>query len=78
MPEPVHASCALVMSDSQLLGIFTERDIVRLIAASRTLADLAIAEVMTPHVITLRTPDFQNVFATLNLLRRHRIRHLPV
>ena len=78
LPTPVHASCALVMSESNLLGIFTERDIVRLIAADRTLADLAIADVMTQHLITLKSVDFQNVFATLSLLRRHRIRHLPV
>ena len=78
LADSVRTSCALVISDSQLIGIFTERDIVRLIAASSTLADMTIADVMTQPVITLGTVDFQTVFATLNLLRRHRIRHLPV
>lgn len=81
-----HASCALVMAHSQLLGIFTERDVVRLAASGRTLEGLTVAEVMTRHArcaadqggIALKAAEFQNVFTALNLLRRYRIQHLPI
>ena len=75
---PVHTSCALVMSNSQLIGIFTERDIVRLIATGITLTGMTITEVMSRQLITLKATEFENVFATLSLLHRNRIRHLPV
>lgn len=40
-------SCALVVEAKQLVGIFTEWDIVRLTAAGVNLSEPAIAEVMT-------------------------------
>ncbi|MGE5655952.1 MAG: CBS domain-containing protein [Actinomycetota bacterium] len=70
------ASCVLVMEGSQILGIFTERDIVRLTAAGISLAGIKIAEVMTRSVITLK--QSQDIFTALSLLRQHRIRHLPI
>ncbi|MDJ0703589.1 MAG: AAA family ATPase, partial [Leptolyngbyaceae cyanobacterium MO_188.B28] len=71
-------SCVLVMVDTQLLGIFTEWDMVRLIATGGTLTGLAIADVMTRQVITLKATDARDVFPALNLMRQHRIRHLPI
>ena len=74
----VHTSSALVMKEKQLLGIFTEQDIVRLIALERLLSGMTIADVMTRQAIALKASDFQNVFTTLSLLRRYQIRHLPI
>ena len=71
-------SCVLVMVGKQLLGIFTEWDMVRLIATGGTLTGLAISDVMTRQVITLKATDTQDVFPALNLMRQHRIRHLPI
>lgn len=72
------SSCVLVVQDAKLVGIFTERDIVRLTAAERSLDGLTIAEVMTTPVKTLSQTVFQDIFAALFLLRRYRIRHLPI
>ncbi len=72
-----HSSYALVMA-SQLLGIFTERDVVRIAATGANLEQLTVAEVMTQQVITLKANEFQDGFTALNLLRRHRLQHLPI
>ena len=75
---PINNSCALIIEDSQLQGIFTERDLVRLIATGRDLTGISIGEVMSREVITLTPSGSQDVFTALNLMRQHRIRHLPV
>ena len=73
-----HTSCALVVEAEQIVGIFTERDIVRLTAEGIGLGPLSVAEVMTSPVKTLQESAFQDIFAVLFLFRRYRIRHLPI
>jgi len=68
----------LVMADQQLLGIFTERDVVRLSAQGMDFAAVTIADVMTRQLITLKISEFETVFTALNLFRQHHIRHLPL
>jgi PAS domain S-box-containing protein len=72
------SSCVLVVEESQLLGIFTERDVVKLTARGANLSKIKVADVMTQQMITIRQSDVQNVFMVLSLMRQHRIRHLPV
>lgn len=71
-------SCVLVMENSQLVGIFTQRDLIKLTAEGKSLEGLTIAEVMTKELVTLKIAEFKNVFTALDLLRQHRIRHLPI
>jgi signal transduction histidine kinase len=72
------ASCALVMKDSELVGIFTQRDIVRLTAIGMNFQGVKVAEVMSSPVIKLIESDSQDIFTALSVFRQHRIRHLPV
>ena len=72
------SGCVLVLHGDRLVGIITERDIVKLTAQERTFVDLAVSEVMTQPVITLQEENFQDVFAVLFLFRRYQIRHLPI
>lgn len=67
----------VVDGSNRLVGIFGERDIVRAFA-SRTpqVAELKVAELMSRNVITC-TAD-TSVFEAMALMKRHRIRHLPV
>ena len=76
--SPNSCSCVLVMENKELLGIFTERDIVRLTAKGVDLERLKVAEVMIQPVITLDKSAFNDIFAVLFLFRRYRIRHLPI
>ena len=71
-------SCAFVVEADQLVGIFTERDIVRLTAAGANLSEMAIAAVMTRNVTTLIHAESQNLFTALTLLKQRQIRHLPI
>jgi CBS domain-containing protein len=71
-------SCVLVMQQGNLLGIFTERDIVGLTAAGVNIQGVPVGAVMTPSPIVLRQADFQDIAAALFLFRRYRIRHLPI
>ncbi|MEM6253114.1 MAG: CBS domain-containing protein [Cyanobacteria bacterium P01_D01_bin.156] len=73
-----HASCALVVQGQRIIGIFTERDIVRLTANGVDLGSLQVRDVMTSPVKTLQESAFQDIFAVLFLFRRYRIRHLPI
>ena len=70
--------CVLVMEGTQLVGVFTERDIVRLTAAGTSLINVKIGDVVTKTAITLRKSEAQDVFTALSLFRQHRIRHLPI
>ncbi|MBE9047407.1 PAS domain S-box protein [Pleurocapsales cyanobacterium LEGE 10410] len=70
-------SCALIVENSQLKGIFTERDLVKLVATEANI-NLAVEEVMSRDVIILTLTGAEDVFTALDLLRRHGIRHLPV
>jgi CBS domain-containing protein len=72
------SSYALVQKNSQLLGIITERDIVKLAAQEVDFEKVRVGEVMTSPVITLNLDNFQDIFAPLFLFRRYQIRHLPI
>ncbi|MBE9041387.1 CBS domain-containing protein, partial [Oscillatoriales cyanobacterium LEGE 11467] len=76
--SPRRASCILAIENSHLAGVLTERDIVRLTAESQNLDDLTVAQVMTRQVVTLKLSDSLDLTDALQLLRRYRIRHLPV
>ena len=78
LPSQKPSSCALVVEDTQVIGIFTERDVVRAIAAGVDLSKTEIAQVMTQPVITLALSATENVLTALSAMRQHRIRHLPV
>ena len=71
-------SCVLVVKESRLIGIFTERDIVKLATAEACSIGVTIADVMTASPITLKQSDAPDIFTAIFMLRQHQIRHLPV
>ncbi len=75
---PPMSSYCLVMLEEQLLGIFTERDVVKIIAQENNLDTFTVADVMTRNVITVSPAELERPFDVVALLKRHRIRHLPV
>ncbi|MEE3719262.1 CBS domain-containing protein [Tumidithrix elongata RA019] len=74
----VKTSCVLVMQGQKLLGIFTERDIVRLTAQAIDMTNMTVVEVMIHPIVTLPHSSIQDIFAALFLFRRYQIRHLPI
>ncbi|MEY3870826.1 MAG: hypothetical protein RLZZ338_4720 [Cyanobacteriota bacterium] len=71
-------SYALVMAQEKILGIITEKDLVKLAATGKVLKGLLISEVMTTGVITLQLDEFKDIFHALSLMRQYKIRHLPI
>ena len=64
-------------TDKPMVGIVTERDILRTTAATKKpLAEIRVHEVMTADVITAAPSD--SVESVMGLLTQKRIRHLPV
>jgi CBS domain-containing protein len=66
-----------VLEEGQIVGIFSERDVIHGVAASGGAAlRVAVRDVMTTPAITV-TADTP-IMAALSLMTRRRIRHLPV
>ena len=72
------ASCILIAQQQQLIGIFTERDVVKITASEIPLEGVAISEVMTLNPIALSFAQAGDIFDVLSVLRSARIRHLPL
>ena len=72
------SSCVLIVENQQILGILTERDMVRLSTKKLSLDSLLIGDVMISPVITLKESAFTDFFSVVNLLQQHKIRHLPM
>jgi PAS domain S-box-containing protein len=72
------SSCILIVENERLLGILTVQDIMRLTVDRQNLADLAVREVMTSTVVTLRRSDFTDLGVAIDLMAYHQICHLPV
>jgi diguanylate cyclase (GGDEF)-like protein len=71
-------SCVLVVENQTLLGIFTERDVVRITINMSLVENLTLAELMTKEVITIKASETKDIFALSRLFSNKRIRHLPV
>jgi CBS domain-containing protein len=68
---------AVVVSDGRLVGIISERDVVRRLAAiGATALDQPISELMTSELVTCTAEDALEDIAML--MTERRIRHLPV
>jgi len=67
----------LVKDNSSLLGIVTERDIVRrAVAAQKIPGEMTVADVMSTDIKSI-SPE-KDIFEAINLMRDCDFRHLPV
>jgi PAS domain S-box-containing protein len=73
-----HHSSVLVIAGDRLLGIFTERDLVKIAASQRDLQGIKIADVMTTELQTLVLSEQQTVMNALKIFQLHQIGHLPI
>jgi PAS domain S-box-containing protein len=71
-------SCALVVNNRRLVGLITERDIVKLSAQLLPLEKIVVAEVMTRNLITFPADKLVNLIDLLDIFKNNHIRHLPI
>ena len=67
----------LVVEQERLVGLVTERDVLRLLVARMDL-ETPIAEGMTRDVTVLQAHNLKHGFGAIDILRRRQIHHLPV
>ncbi len=73
-----HRSSALVLENGHLVGIFTERDLVKITATQSNLPSVNISVVMTSQPQTLVLAGDQTVITAWTIFQQHQIRHLPI
>jgi signal-transduction protein with cAMP-binding, CBS, and nucleotidyltransferase domain len=68
--------CVCVVEAGSLIGIFTERDLLRLTQKERSPAGLPLSKVMTPEPERLRPED--GIALALNVMVSRGFRHIPL
>lgn len=68
--------CILVCEDERLVGIFTERDLLRRVLAGGKPLTTAVSDCMTPNPVTVRAKE--PVGAAIRRMEEGGYRHLPV
>jgi CBS domain-containing protein len=84
--EPVRLAIARMLEENvgsvavcegqRLVGIFTERDVLRLAGEGPEFADVNVGDVMTRNPVTISPDD--DILAAAQLMSERRIRHLPI
>ena len=80
--QPLHhkeaLSCVVVVTPEGVpIGVFTERDVVRLVSEQRDLMQ-PIRAVMSQPLVTLPIDEFTDLFQAIELFQRHNVRHMPL
>jgi CBS domain-containing protein len=65
-----------VCEGDKLVGMFTERDVLRLAGEGSQFADVRVGDVMTRQLVTLAPDD--DILDAARLMGERKIRHLPV
>ena len=71
-----HVGSVAVCEQSRLVGIFTERDVLRLASEGTSFGDVQVGDVMTRTPLTV-SPDV-GIADAAKLMGERRVRHLPV
>ena len=74
----VRSSWLSIVENGKLIGILTERDIVKLITAQRDLGKLAIRDAIGKNVVTLLASEFTDLSVAVNLLEQQQLQYLAV
>jgi CBS domain-containing protein len=65
-----------VCEDQRLVGIFTERDVLRLAGEGSHFGDVLVGDVMTRRIYSVEAED--DILAAAQLMQEKKIRHVPV
>ena len=71
-----HIGAVAVCDGTHLVGIFSERDVLRLAAEGANFHDLRVGDVMTTRLVTASSDT--SIVDAAHLMGEHKIRHLPI
>ncbi|MBE9067240.1 PAS domain S-box protein [Leptolyngbya cf. ectocarpi LEGE 11479] len=71
-------SYVLIAEQQRPVGIFTERDLVELIASGQSITNVPIAAVMTTAVQTITTDQVNDTLVLFHQMLQYQVRHLPI
>ncbi|MFM2315281.1 MAG: hypothetical protein RLZZ04_4557, partial [Cyanobacteriota bacterium] len=71
-------NCLLIVTAQELVGILTQSDIVRLVAAETDLASTTVEMVMTQPVLTMLRSQCHNLSAAWSFLQQHKLSYIPI
>lgn len=70
------ADCVLVVDDARLVGIFTERDVLKKVVLEKGACDRPVRDFMTPDPRTI--DESATVARAIHEMHQHGFRHLPI
>jgi PAS domain S-box-containing protein len=73
-----YTGSALVLAAGELVGLFTERDLVQLTARNQRLQSLKVGDVMTVNPQVLVLSEQHTIMNALTIFQEYRIGHLPI
>ncbi|WP_243665842.1 CBS domain-containing protein [Vulcanisaeta sp. JCM 16159] len=76
MNERNIGSIIVTDEEGKAIGVFTERDLLRLIASNVGLGALTVGDVMTRNVIVVE--EDASLIKAVHIMAKHGIRHLPI
>ncbi|BDR92067.1 CBS domain-containing protein [Vulcanisaeta souniana] len=76
MNEGNIGSIIVTNEEGRVIGVFTERDLLRLIANNVNIDALTVGDVMTKDVIVIE--EDASLIKAVHIMAKHGIRHLPI
>ncbi|TAE58590.1 MAG: PAS domain S-box protein [Nostocales cyanobacterium] len=72
------ADCVLVVDQKKVLGVFTTKNLIRLIASGRDLSQTKMIEVMVHQSITIKESDLDHLCKISSVFQHYEIDYLPI
>ena len=70
--------CILIVSQEKFVGIFSDRDVVELIATKTDWQEFSLAEIVSPSTVYLEVTALPDVMALMSLMHQQQLKYLPI
>ncbi|OUC12961.1 MAG: hypothetical protein B0A82_19630 [Alkalinema sp. CACIAM 70d] len=70
--------CMVVLDGEAILGVVSEQAVLRLVAQQAPIAQIPLRQILQQPAITLKESELTDLVATMQLMERHQISHLPI
>jgi len=78
LPDTTGSSYVAIVEDRRVVGLLTERDVVRLVGQGVPLEQLTLQDIVQGSPVTMRESALTDFMAVLDLFQQHHLSHLPI